>query len=356
MFQLKPAFTAGAVHNGIIYFSDSFINALYAADIASGNCRYLGMFPGEQAETRLIHSKAFVYSKNIIVFAPGKGKYIHLYDVTRGELNRIEFDCGDDSSFSSAVLSGDELWLLPSDIACPVISCNIATGMIESYDLFEGVRRNNNNSGVGVRYTCMGEKVFAAIIYTSVMVEFNLGKKTSTVYDLPFVKIYQIYFSDKERWICTDNEIYRCLNGEDGYTKMDTEEQIVTPVLFWDERQGDMYAASSLGGCMYVLREDKFVKISDIRLEKCPTYTPGYFYGGFITEGEGILICPPYGKDAMSIRNGKIKWLPFHVENGEAVLFDEKKAFFPEDDNMLYEGGPVRISDYIPLFRRCHET
>lgn len=356
MFQLKPAFTAGAVHNGIIYFSDSFINALYAADITNGNCRYLGVFPGEQTETRLLHSRAFVYGQSIIVFAPGKGKHIHLYDVTTGELDRIELDCGNDSSFSSAVLSGNELWLLPSDVEHPVISCNIATGMIESYDLFEGVRRSDINSAIGIRYTCQGDKVFAAIICTSVMVEFDLEKKTSAVYDLPFAKIYQIYFSDKERWMCTDNEIYRCRSGEDGYTRMDTDDPISTPVLFLDEPQGDVYAVSAIGGSVYVLREDSFAKISDIRLERCPTYTPGYTYGGFIVEKEGILICPPYGKDAMSISKGKIRWLPFHVENSEDLVMDEKKAFFPEDDNMLYEGGPVRIADYIPLFCRCHET
>lgn len=242
MYHYRPSFITGILYNEKLYFSDSFINALCVADISTGSCTYLGKFPDEKAESRLLHSGAFVY-KDSIVFAPRTGKHIHFYNLSSKEIQslRIKKAVGLEDQYKFSLLYKDELWLFPQYVYQQVVSSDLRTGEISLHGDFQSVGNIDKSESGDLSYSCYGNKVFAVIGGSSIVLEFDLINKELTVSRTETEKNLYIYCWLNERWISTGNGIYKLNTESQNYVRCDVEESIEGSTLFYDELSKAIY-------------------------------------------------------------------------------------------------------------------
>lgn len=349
MIHYKPSFMAGVVINGNeLYFSDSFINALCIADISTGLCRYIDTFPDEKRESRLLHSGAFKY-KNSIIFVPKKGKHIHFVDLISKEIRSVNMNSTIeiDTYYEFSLLSEDELWLFPKQANHHITSYNLITGEVRLHGDFQSKGRISYTENL--IYAHEGKKVLVSAIGTSIMMEYDIDIEDLRVLDTGLEKIENIYLWQGDKWICTGNGIYKQIKDSDNYDKYDMEQPIGGLVLFMDAVTNDIFAMSAIGGDVFVLEEKKFVKFTEMDIERSPTYTDGYPYGKYTCIESGIFIFPPYGKDGVMIKDGEMINYKFHTDNEKEMADYIREAVHIYNHDPIYEKGPISIADFITL-------
>ena len=87
--KFKLYFNAVAVsENGEGYASAIEFNGLFHLDMATGRCRYIGMFPDEDPNKQYMHLTAQYCNGNVFFF-PQRGEYIFVYNIERKSFDKI---------------------------------------------------------------------------------------------------------------------------------------------------------------------------------------------------------------------------------------------------------------------------
>ena len=75
----------------IAYGSAAGFNGLFEIELASGRCKYIGLFPYEELLQEYIHLSA-VYCQQKAFFFPQRGNYISVYDIENKNFMQINFE------------------------------------------------------------------------------------------------------------------------------------------------------------------------------------------------------------------------------------------------------------------------
>ncbi|MBP3819023.1 MAG: hypothetical protein J6H31_12065 [Butyrivibrio sp.] len=346
---MRLSFSAGAIVGKKIYFSDGFLNALIEGDIRTGECVYIGKFPGEENSIRHLHRNAVLHDE-CIVFGPDKGKYIHIYDINSGEIRGIKIFRSSNSEFvfSNSFIDGDDLWIFPGNIEQPILKVNLVSGEEEKYDNLVtviGDKRSRQSCAVlnAIKYE---KRIYAPIFGTSSMVVFEMDTGKVSVKDLPIENMFFVFLINNKKWISTRDSIFEWDDKSNVCIKYTIEDSVVEPILF-PGMQNKMLLISAIGGEVYELKTDTFILNPQLYFEKTTTYTIGLTYEGYLSTESGILITPPYGKKCVLYENGNFRELTLLMNKeswNQDMLISIKTGISEE---ILYEGTYIELNEFI---------
>ncbi len=119
---MELIFNVIAIKNNIGYASDFERNGLFEVDIATGECKFVKMFPNEEIMITRLHDYA-EWIENRIYFIPAAGKHISVFNTETEEIGTIEipqFSKKENNNYNpklkfiKAIEYNKYLWLIPA--------------------------------------------------------------------------------------------------------------------------------------------------------------------------------------------------------------------------------------------------
>lgn len=351
---MKPSFKAGVIYDKKCFFSDNYVNALMIADLGSGNCKYICEFPDEELGIHLLHEGAVKY-KDKIVFTPGQGEHIHIYDMNNMDIYSVKIQKNSKSryAFSGCIMVDQSVWILPGNTKQNIIIYNIEKKICTKVDSISAILKDcySNEKDAFWKWSLIGENIYSALQGSNKVIVVNTKSGKANVIETEVGQLDYFYVTGEKKWLCSRNKIYgwdeknnKCINYPiDNYYSCNE-----TIRVCGNENVG-IFLLPSCGGVISELNNNQFTKNIYMKIKRTPNDAKGYGYTESGLYDDEILMYPPYGKECIIIGPGRTRIVELNVVNQEDVFHKYEKCFKNLRGGILHEGGVLNLNDYVAI-------
>lgn len=355
---MNLSFNAGVLIEKDIYFSDRSINALMKLNIESGICQFIGQFPQENADTKLLHRDAFVYGERII-FCPDQGNNIHTYNLSYGTFESFRIYKSNQSRyrFSHSLLFDGHLWIFPGNIVQPIISFDVVNNKYAVHASIEdsidkSIIGSFPKNGVAIENaSVIDNNAYMALTGTNRILKFDFETKKIDTFESNVGDCNFLYSYDSVLWVCSNEYIYKFTD------KLKEKRKVMINGQFTHEcsfiiisSKNEYFMISMAGGYIYAYDANlgEFKKIETAYIDQSSRYSRGYLYENYLISQSEVILFPPYGKNVQifNVDRREVRVIKSEIIKDNVYKKIYKECILKSKDKVHYE-GEFDLSEFV---------
>lgn len=313
MNSINLRFTCGIVREGSIYASCRNFNGLYKISLLTKKVDFLSYFEGEEISAVDLHRDVFLYH-TLLCFVPSKAESIHIYDLEKGKMDKINFRAKQDKGGFVGHLVDEILWLIPVSVGENLYRVNILTKEVMEClwdDVLAPMSIDMQSSFFVTRTTLQKKKIFLPVVATNTVLELDVDTGDVAAHELALKKLWGCYPGENGLWILADNgsSIY-LWNYEKNELKLvvqnrqgDNNKRIWNWVV---EHKGNVYVVPQWGRKLCMIEGDSLIDLIEIDEAAWQISSDGAPFFLPIIDGDSFILLPYGSKILLTIKDKEV--------------------------------------------------